>query len=151
MNRTFNVIGTDPSNLSGFIYITIKKLFTMRYKPDVVILQKTKMENVDREIMNSLCHFSSLGWSVLPSVGASRGILMFWNKEVVVCEESWVDNFFGSMLASVMGDTQKWVITGVYGPTSGNRLVDFIAELQTIRGRKDFPWYIGGILMRCCT
>lgn len=87
------------------------------------------MENVDREIVKSLCHFFSLGWCVLPSARGFWGILMFWNKEAVACEETWVDTFSVSILASVVGDTQKWILIRVYGPTSGNRLFDFIAEM----------------------
>lgn len=88
---------------------------------------------------------------MLPSVGAFGGILMIWNKETMVCEETWIDNFSMSMVAIVMGDTQQRVLLGVYGPTSGDCLDDFITKLQLIKGRKELPWCIGGISMRCCT
>lgn len=115
-----------------------------RVKLEVVILQETKLEFANRDVVSSLCHFHNLEWTVLPSVGASGGILMFWNGEEVVCEDTWVDNFSVSLVAAVKGDTYKWVLTGVYGPTSGDRLRDFINELQFIRVRKELPWCIGG-------
>lgn len=40
-----------------------------RTRPDVVILQETKLMNPDRAVVCSLCHFGNVNWISLPSVG----------------------------------------------------------------------------------
>lgn len=67
------------------------------------------------------------------------------------CEESWVDVFSVSMVVAVKGDNQKWVLTKVYGPTSGDQLEVFIAELQVIRWRRELPCVYGDISTRSYT
>lgn len=47
-----------------------------------------------------------------------------------------------SIVAAFKGDDQKWMLIGVYGPTTGARFDEFIVELQLIRTRT--PWCIGG-------
>lgn len=146
-----NILSWNVRGLGNGVKRRLVRELVSRYKQDIVIIQETKMENIDRAVVHSLCCFSNLGWSVLPFVGASGGILMFWNKEIMACDEKWVDKFSLSMVTTVTGDTRQWVLIGVYGPTSGVGLNDFIAELQIIKGRRELPWCIGGILMRYCT
>lgn len=51
-------------------------------------------------------------------------------------EVAWTNTYATSVVAAIKGESQKWVITGVYGPTRG--------ELERIKGRWELPWYIGG-------
>lgn len=90
-----------------------------KYESDTVILQETKMVRMDRDVLHSLCPFSSLDWIAIPSIGEAGGILMVWNKEKVEQEEYWIDSFSVSLVATVSGENQKWIITGAYGPSSG--------------------------------
>lgn len=94
--------------------------------------------------MGYLCHFTNVGWITLLSLGATGGILICWDKDKVDCVESWVDVFSVSIVAAVKGETQKWVLIGVYGSMAGDRLEIFLAELQAIRGRRELPWCIRG-------
>lgn len=74
-----------------------------QYKPDIVILQETKLGKMDRTIVRSLCNFEHLDWIDLPAIGTAGGILMFWNKECVDCVNKWVDGHFVSLEAGTTG------------------------------------------------
>lgn len=62
-----------------------------------------------------------MGWCVLPSVGASGGVVLIWESETVGVEVEWVDSFSVSVVASLKDDSIKWLVTGVYGLTEGVR------------------------------
>lgn len=117
-------------------------------KPDIVILQEMKLKRMEGNVVRSLCHFSSVGWIELPSMGATGGILIYWDKEKVEYEESWAEVFSISIVATVKGDNQKWVLSWVYEPPSSERLELFLVELQTIRDRRQLPWCVGGTSMK---
>lgn len=55
---------------------------------------------------------------------------MFWDKDKILCEESWVDLFSVLIVSTVRGDTQKWMVSGVYGPSSDNRREVFLVDLS---------------------
>lgn len=112
--------------------------------PDIISLQETKLMQVDKKLIMSVCNFHSPGWIALPSVGASGGVLLIWNEEVVLCHETKVDKFSVSILAALKGENQRWVVTGVYGPPGGAHLEDCLVELGRVRDRWEVPWCVGG-------
>lgn len=77
------------------------------YVPDVVILQETKLERVDRDIVRSLCSFQCVDWISLPTVGRAGGILMLWNKDTVALKDNWVDRYSVSLDGVMSGETQQ--------------------------------------------
>lgn len=62
------------------------------------------MEIINRDLVLSVFHFANPGWCMLPSAGASGGILMIWDLDQVVCDESWVDVHSVSVAAVVCGE-----------------------------------------------
>lgn len=45
-------------------------------------------------------------------------------------EDSVVSIYFVFIKRSLCGSSKRWVITGVYVPTNGNSLSDFLAKLE---------------------
>lgn len=71
--------------------------------------------------------------------------MLIWNSELVDVELSWVDSFSVTVVVALCGDSQKWMVTGVYGSSVGGQLFDdFINELEEVRGRNKLSWCIGG-------
>lgn len=56
-----NILSWNVTGLGNIVRSRLVRELVSRYKRDVVILQETKMENVDRAVVNSLCTFSNLG------------------------------------------------------------------------------------------
>lgn len=64
-----------------------------KWKVDVICLQETKLKVIDRNIIRSLWGCSYAGWASLASKGASRGILVMWDKKIVNLVEEFVGEF----------------------------------------------------------
>lgn len=47
------------------------------YKLDMIILQETKLPRISSAVINNICPLENPGWSLLPSVGAKGGVLIF--------------------------------------------------------------------------
>lgn len=62
--------------------------------------------------------------------------------------DAWANKYSVSMVDAANGESQRWLVTGVYGSIRGDHLEDFIMELGMIRARWELPWCIGGILLR---
>ena len=62
--------------------LQIKNLIRM-WRADIICMQETKMELITRGFVRSLwgCHY--VDWVYLGSLGASRGILVIWDRRVV--------------------------------------------------------------------
>lgn len=100
---------------------------------------------VSDAIVRCLCQFDNSRWIALPFVGVAGGVLLIWDVDLVEAKTAWVDIFSVIVVAVFKDESQKWMITGVYGPSLGGRLLDdFILELEVIRGRWDIPWCNGG-------
>lgn len=54
----------------------------------------------------------------------------------MVCYETWIDSFSVSIQVAFKGDTQNWVLTGVYGPCGGTMLDEFLGELEEVCSRR---------------
>lgn len=64
--------------------------------------------------MLSLCHFSNPSWIVVHSMGATGGILLMWDKEMVNLIEAWADSYLASFVATCKGEVQRWMVMRVY-------------------------------------
>lgn len=62
----------------------IIKAALRRWKPNVVCLQETKMGFIDRRVVSSLGGGRWFDWEFLGAAGSSKGILVMWDKRVVV-------------------------------------------------------------------
>lgn len=120
-----------------------------RVKPEITIRQEMKLAGVNIDTITGLCSFENQGWIALPLIGAAGGVLLIWNSELVDVELSWVDSFSVTVVVALCGDSQKWMVISVYGPSAGGQLFDdFINELEEIRGRKELHGVLGEILTR---
>lgn len=63
------------------------KEFLKVYRPDIVMLQKTKSALCDRSLIKSIWGWHFRKWAFLPSCGRSGGILIIWDERIVTeCE-----------------------------------------------------------------
>lgn len=64
---------------------TVKKRFLVKLikegKPDMVSIQETKLESVERIAIQKLWGGTNMEFECSNSVGASGGLLIIWNKD----------------------------------------------------------------------
>ena len=53
------------------------------WKADIVCLQETKLELINRDVICSLWGGQHVDWLYLDFVGASSGVLLMWDNRVV--------------------------------------------------------------------
>ena len=113
-------------------------------RPHIVCLQETKIERMDLFLVREVWGGRFVEWEFLPSRGASGGILVCWDNQVVIREEMERGGFSVSCLFNCVADEFRWVFTRVYGPVLGFERGDFYEELENVAFRWQRPWCVCG-------
>ena len=111
--------------------------------PDIVVLQETKREEVNRSFVGSIWRSKFKEWIVLQAIGTAGAILIMWDVRRVTIRDTLVGEFSVSILVEV-ADSSSWWFSGVYGPSKvyfRDRFWDELAGLSTLCGDK---WCLGG-------
>lgn len=101
-------------------------------KAEVVCLQETKMDCIDGEVVRELWGGHFVDWNHLPAIGVARGVLVCWDRRLVVKEEEEMGDLSMCCLFHCVEDDFWWVFTGMYGPVRGSERFLFWEELQSI-------------------
>ena len=114
------------------------------WKADIVCLQETKLEFIDRGIIRSLWGIQHVDWLYLGSDGASGGILIMWDRRVVAMTDSAVGHFSISCKFRNVVDQKEWAFSGVYGPNINRERNTMWEELAGVVTWWGVPWVVGG-------
>ena len=79
-----------------------------RWGPDVICLQETKMELIIGAVIRSLWRGQHVDWSYLGSCGASGGVLLMLDTQVVNKVEEVVGRFLVSCRFTSVSDQFVW-------------------------------------------
>jgi hypothetical protein len=114
-----------------------------QWKADIICLQETKLELISSSIVQSLwgCHF--VDWCYLASRGASGGILLMWDRRVVVKTEMYVGEYVVACSFKNTVDDFSWAFAGVYGPNIVSNRRSLWEELAGLISWWDVPWCLG--------
>lgn len=63
------------------------------WKPDILLLQETRLEDCDARIISQIWGKGNCGWCAINSVGFSCGILIIWNKSTIEMNDSIIEQF----------------------------------------------------------
>ena len=115
-----------------------------KWEENIVCLQETKMDLINRGVISSLWGGQHVDWLYLGSVGASGGVLLMWDNRVVDKVKEAVGRFSVSCKFKNVVDHFFWAFTGVYGPNSDRDRSFLWEELSGLRSWWDVPWCAGG-------
>ena len=115
-----------------------------KWKADIVCLQESKLELINRGVIFSLWGGHHVDWLYLGSVGASGGVLLMWDNRVVEKLEEAVGRFLVSCKFKNVVDQFVWAFTGVYGPNCDRDRGPLREELSGVCSWWDVPWCVGG-------
>jgi exonuclease III len=110
---------------------------------NVVCLQETKMDVIDRFIVNQCLGPAFDGFDYLPAEGTRGGILLAWNTSMV-CITNVVRDSFAISGEVHTGSSEPWWITIVYSPQRTKDKIQFLAELTAHRNLCPGAWMIIG-------
>ena len=100
-------------------------------RSDIVCVQETKITDISRRIILSALRADFLDYVVVPSAGASGGILIAWRCHIGVSGVQRVDNH-SVIIQFTAKDGQSWWLTRVYGPQGNEDKIQFLQELRDI-------------------
>lgn len=107
----WNIRGIDAKNK----WESIKNKIT-KSSCDIISIQETKRETFDITYIRKFCPSSFDEFCFLPSIGASRGILVVWKSSVFSGNEIFHNNFAILVEFSSTHNNDPWILTSVYGP-----------------------------------
>lgn len=73
---TWNMKGFEKSKENTSI-----KAIIYKYCPDIVLIQETKKETIDRKCLASFWGSLDHNWTAIPSIRAAGGLLIAWNTD----------------------------------------------------------------------
>ena len=114
------------------------------WKADIVCLQKTKLDVVERAMVRSLWRCRYVDSLCLNSKGASGGIIIMWDTRVVEKVEEAVGHYSVSCKFKVVSSGLVWGFSGVYGPLRAVERRLMWEELEGVGAWWDVPWRVGG-------
>jgi len=82
-------------------------------------------------------------FTVVPSVGASGGILVAWRQDIGPAGSTRVDAHCAS-IQFLPADGEPWWLTCVYGPQGNDEKINFLQELRSICTHCQGPWVVAG-------
>ena len=121
----------------------VVKELLVKFNPDVVILQKSKVSTVNRHLVKSVWSSWFVGWATLEAYGSSGGILILWKEDSITVVDSIQGQFSISIHWKFNAGFSGW-ITGVYGPSSYRLRDQFWWELSSLYGLCNENWCVGG-------
>ena len=110
----------------------------------MVCLQETKMRLINRAVICSLWGGQHVDWSYLGSCGASGGVLVMWDTQVVNKMEEAAGRFSVSYKFTSLSDQLVWAFTSVYGPNLLRDRRFLWEELCGLNRWWSVPWCVGG-------
>ena len=142
---SWNVRGANDSSKRKII-----KAFIRNQRVDLICIQETKIQSMLEGIVRSLGFGRFLDWKAMNAEGASRGILIFWDRRSLDILDWEEGHFTLSCRFRNVGNGAVWVFTGVYDPFSKVERDELWEEFGAIRGLWEDPWCLGGILLSLC-
>lgn len=122
---------------------SIKRL-VLKHKPLIVGLQETKRGSVSVSTARAMWGERAHSWISLPSTGLSGGQVLIWDTDSVIVHEKSVGKHSITILCSLLGSTDRWACTSLYGPCDLKEKVGFWNEVADIEITRGVPWLILG-------
>ncbi|GLT87099.1 hypothetical protein SLE2022_051990 [Rubroshorea leprosula] len=121
----------------------IGKLVRMEH-PDFLFLQETKLEKVDDHLCRMMWDSRDFGWEMKESIGASGGLLCFWNKvNFTKTGDSTGDGYL--RITGEWGIQKvKYNLVNVYGPNDRQKRLKLWDELRIMITEEGGRWLIAG-------
>ncbi|GKU90664.1 hypothetical protein SLEP1_g4631 [Rubroshorea leprosula] len=115
-----------------------------KHRPEVLFLQETKVENVDKSYYRRLWDSDDMDWVAKSSLGASGGLIIIWNRAVL----QKVSVFEGEGYIGIQGlwgaDALPCFLCNVYSPCDLERKRSVWRELEQMIRKNKGCWCLGG-------
>jgi exonuclease III len=94
--------------------------------------QETKKSNLDITFLKNFCPRRFNKFELVPSVGASGGLLTVWNGSLFTGEHVFSRTFAITIKLTLQQSGQRWFLTNIYGPCSPTGRAEFTNWLYNL-------------------
>ena len=108
-----------------------------RWKPDIVFLMETKSKVKHMERIKNKVGFAN--GLIVPSRGRSRGVALFWNREINLEIKSFSGNHIDAFVRET-DNSSTWRITGFYGHPETHKRYESWHLLSFLHSQYQLPW-----------
>lgn len=137
---TYNIRG-----LGGRVKKKEVKELVRNQKPDMLCLQETKTEGIDRRLCSMLWEGDDFEWVSKDDVGRSGGLLVIWKRECFELETVFYENNYVGLEGWWGRDRVRVTLVNVYAPCDLGRKKRLWEELENhMFGRGGDRWCIMG-------
>jgi len=111
-----NILSFNSRGLgSGVKWSAIRRM-TLSNNIDILCIQETKKESIDKKLCQYLWGDSSVTWECVSSSNAAGGLLCIWNNESFLVERRAVGRGFIMLEGVWVKENKKVFIINVYAP-----------------------------------
>ena len=137
------IVSWNPRGLNDPAKRDSVREFISNISANLVCIQETKMELVDRYVVSQCLGPAFDDFSFLPAVGTRGGILLAWDSTVLSVSNISLHSFSITREAKYK-EGGSWWITAVYGLQDNEAKIQFLAELEVRRSLCPGPWLLIG-------
>lgn len=126
-----------------------KKWNSVRYKiieskSKIICLQETKKENFDLSFIKIFCPLAFDSFHFLPSIGASRGILVAQRSHTFSGSLVFSNSFALLVEFTSMLNNDSWLLTTIYAPCTHTGKREFLEWFRDIDMPPEVDWIVVG-------
>ncbi|XP_026442407.1 uncharacterized protein LOC113341915 [Papaver somniferum] len=116
------------------------------WKPYIILLQETKIQQCNDLIVWKCWSKKSVQWLDSPSQGSSGGNLCLWDSDKIEVLDSLIVPYSISLHCENVENSFECIFTGVYASCASNsdEVKLFWRDIKEVRCFWDYPWVIGG-------
>lgn len=111
---------------------------------DIVCLQETKRQSFDQLFLRNFCPPGFDAFEILPSIGASGGIITAWRSRFFSGKLFHQNNFAITVKLTAKHNGDVWFLTNVYGPCIHDGKLEFIQWLKNYNVLENEKWLLVG-------
>lgn len=118
------IISWNIRGMGSYVKKNFLRKLIKRRRPDLIFVQETKLESLDRFVVQKLWGNGSFEFVCSNSIGASGGLMSVWNKEFFKATSITIHRSF-ILLEGSINNTFPCCLVNFYAPTevNGRRLL----------------------------
>lgn len=111
---------------------------------DVICLQETKRASFDNAFVRNFCPPSFDMFEVLPSNGASGGVIVLWKSFLFLGSLAFQNEYAISIDFFSKHNDAHWLLTNIYAPCTPQRKIEFLDWFKNIDIPDSINWIVVG-------
>lgn len=108
----------------------------------IICIQETKREAIDSSYLRNSCPKRLNKFEILPSVGASGGLLIAWNEQIFKGQLYHINEFSLTIHFTSSHNGEQWILSNVYGPCQHQDILNFINWVKDFQIQDNTNWLV---------